>query len=667
MRAGRPIAKGSTLLTLLAVALLIVSASARADTSFAERVADFDSRWFGLRTELSGDMGALNGDCVTVERDVERGCLSLRYDFSRSADNGAYAGAWMSLRGPIGARHVRLDLSAWDSLRFRVLGQATVLDGTPQGKGPGCNLRVEVKDDRRDYKSTAYRYIRVEPGPEWSEILLSARIDDPRAWRFNAGPPDPARAKELVLVIEQGLNEPRGRLCIDDFDLLGGKPETGPPPADDDAMLGQIARATFGFFWDYADPKTGLMVDRSSHSAPFTIAGTGFALGAYCIGAERGYVTRDQAAGRVRTLLTTLASSPVGDCPVRCSRYRGFFYHFLDASGYRDGIAELSTIDTALLMCGVLTCKGYFDGDSEADVRRTAQYLVDEVDWPWMVAPDGLFRHGWKPDGDMRAKWDTYTDEILLLDLLAVGSGTHPVPADTFHRWQRVPVESAAGELIASFSGSLFTYTFASLWLPPRVLDRPDPHPTQPVDWWRNSRVAAEANLAYCRSRPELFGGRAWGLTACLGRVGDATVYHAYSAPPALEVRDGRLVRRDVPHAIDVSGRWVDDNTVVAPYGAASALPLLPGPALEALRYYRGRPELWHSADCGLADAYSEIDGYVNPEAYSIDAGPMLLAIDNYRAMQQGVESTVWRAFSGTAEVRRAVERIWRGRNSTAE
>ncbi len=362
----------------------------------------------------------------------------------------------------------------------------------------------------------------------------------------------------------------------------------------------------------------------------------------------------------------------MGNAPEGMAGNHGFFYHFLDSEGRRHGGCELSTVDTALLMYGVLACRGYFTEPDEVDIRRTATALVARVEWDWMLADVGLFRHGWRPEtGIITANWDVYTDEVCLLNLLALASNElrreSRVPLDTFWRWVRFPVRSRGGEeFIASYPGAMFTYTFASLWLPRAVLDRRDAHPERPVNWWANSETAARVNYAYCREHPDHYGADAWGLTACAGRVGSQPVYHPYGAPPCLQIKDGALVQRNKPHQVmcqtpDFGLTWVDENTVIATYGAASALSFMPEEGIRALRSYRAESGLWREADCGFGDAYARTDGWRNHAVFSIDAGPMLLGIDNYRAYARGEVGVAPRSVLANPEIATALRAVAEG------
>ncbi len=625
----------------------------------AEWITRFADPWHPGRTDLSGDFGPINGEQTTLTR-TEAGTLRVEARFPRAPEG--YGGLWMTLRGPQQSAHVTLDLARWRGIRFAVRGRVLAPEEAA-GEAEAVTVRAELKDGARTWERTVYHTFAIAPAEEWSEVILPADLADRSFWRTEGPGPDAHRMKELVLLLEAKTNPRGAALELDDFALVSdGAAEAS---LSDDRILDEAAEGAFRFLWDYAHPELGLVADCSTNPDAYSAAGTGFGLAAWCEGAERGWVARSEAAERTRRLLRFLVDAPSGPQSEGVTSYRGFFYHFVGRDGRRLGGCELSTVDTALLLWGALCCAGYYDRPEEADIRALAARLVEAPDWRWMLADNGLIRHGWRPEDGGRfldATWDVYTDETLLVTLLAAGArGGAAVPRDVLWRWLRVPVTSPAGEsFVATYPGALFTYLFASCFLPPRALDRLDAHPTLPVNWWANTASAVRSDAAYCHAHPEVFGEDAWGLSACAGVADGCLVYHAYGAPPVLEFRDGRLVQRDAPHWIGVPGpdgntRWVDDTSVVAPYAAGGALCFAPEEALRALRAYRERYDLWRGADCGFADCFAPQGDYVGRAGFSIDAGPMLLGIANYRAVRGGGESAVWRAVMATPEARRAV------------
>ena len=215
-----------------------------------------------------------------------------------------------------------------------------------------------------------------------------------------------------------------------------------PRALTDDEFLDLVARTAFDFFWEEAHPTTGLIPDRvtpvAGTQSASSIAAVGFALTAYGVAAERGWITRAQAAERTRRTLDALYAAPQGTATSGTSGYRGFFYHFLDlATATRAGVNELSTIDTALLLGGVRYARAFFDGAApdEARIRTVADALTDRVDWAWAAPRSPLVSLGWSPEsGFLPYDWVGY-NEAMLIYLLGLGSATHPLPDDAWTRW----------------------------------------------------------------------------------------------------------------------------------------------------------------------------------------------------------------------------------------
>ena len=211
--------------------------------------------------------------------------------------------------------------------------------------------------------------------------------------------------------------------------------------SSDDAFLEDLSRRAFTFFWEQADPRTGLALDRTRNSGDKTpgrsrevasLAATGFALTALSIGYRRGWRPSAEIEGRVRNTLRYLAYQQEHE--------RGWFYHFVDThSGERVWKSELSTIDTALLLAGVLTAQQCFATDAE--VVRIAQEIFERVDFAWMLDPEtNLLRMGWYPEsGFLRAVWRDYRENSIL-SILAIASPTHPVPVSSWYAFWRDPV-----------------------------------------------------------------------------------------------------------------------------------------------------------------------------------------------------------------------------------
>src|SRR5207253_8300420 len=184
------------------------------------------------------------------------------------------------------------------------------------------------------------------------------------------------------------------------------------------------------YFLKETNPENGLVPDSTRQEAPCSIAPTGFALAAYPIGVERGFITRKDAIKRTLTTLRFFWNSPHGPEP-DATGYKGFYYHFLDMdTGRRVWNCELSTVDSAFLLAGMLTAATYFDQDTalEHEIRTLADALYRRADWRWAQNGRATLTHGWRPEsGFIPYRWEGY-DEGLSLYLLGLGSPTYPLP-----------------------------------------------------------------------------------------------------------------------------------------------------------------------------------------------------------------------------------------------
>lgn len=399
--------------------------------------------------------------------------------------------------------------------------------------------------------------------------------------------------------------------------------EASPEAADyvltsaDHTLLEEIERTAFRFFVEQAHPRTGLVRDRaradgSPSEGKASIAASGFAFSAWVIAAERGWVSRDEAVGRVRTKLRFL----VEEAP----RQHGFFYHFMEMdTGARAWKCELSSIDSSLLYAGAIVAREYF-GDTET--TGLVNRLLAEIDWEWFRNGGQLVTLGWHDEtGFSRYRWNRYS-EHMLMSFLALGTSPRPLEAAYWNRWHRTPV-GRYGDYIYLQEPPLFVHQFPQAYLDLR--GRRDAF----ADYFHNSRLATLAQRQFSldlRHEFPAWGENLWGVTAS----DSAVDYKAWGGPP-------RTLRGNAL-----------DGTIV-PCAAAGSLPFAPRETLAVLHHLRTAwgDRLW--GRYGFADAFNPHTGWVNRDVIGIDQGITLVQAENLRT------GLVWRLFMQSPEARLAL------------
>ena len=232
-------------------------------------------------------------------------------------------------------------------------------------------------------------------------------------------------------------------------------------------MLEAIQRGAFGYFLHEINRANGLVRDKTRADWPASIAAVGLALTAYPIGVERGFVPRAEAAECTLTTLRFFWRSQQGP-ESDATGYKGFYYHFLDMqTGARAWHCELSTVDSALLLGGMLTAAAYFDGaaPAEREIRDLADRLYARVDWRWAQNGGATVTHGWRPGGGfLPYRWQGY-DEALLLYVLGLGSPTHPLPPESYRAWASTYQWKAVYGIQFLYAGPLFTHQLSHVWI----------------------------------------------------------------------------------------------------------------------------------------------------------------------------------------------------------
>ncbi len=426
----------------------------------------------------------------------------------------------------------------------------------------------------------------------------------------------------------------------------------------DNAFLDSLQRDTFRYFWDTANPENGLVPDRAPTPSFASIAAVGFGLTAYLVGVERGYITRIQAADRTLKTLRFFAQAPQSNKTTGVTGYKGFFYHFLDMkTGERFKEVELSTIDTALLLGGILSAQTYFDKNTpaETEIRKLAEQIYGRADWTWIQSRNGpasqsLISMGWHPEkGFIDADWKGY-NEAMLLYVLALGSSTHPVGTDVWPAWTKnYDWATFQGQSHVNFD-PLFGHQYSHVWIDFRGIK--DKYIQEKgLDYAENSRRATYANRAYCMENSakwQDYSTTIWGLTACDGPK-DTTVasrnFFSYRARGA---------------AIQ---QIVDDGTI-APTAAGGSLAFAPEICLPALQAMKAKYGAKLYGQYGFRDAFnptyrypsafangSTANGWFDIDYLGIDQGPILLMTENART------NFVWSLMKRNPHIRKGLER----------
>ncbi len=454
--------------------------------------------------------------------------------------------------------------------------------------------------------------------PRWADVALTNEVTY-RYWVLGGNPGD---AVGMPRVEEPGTAD-------------SGSVTVTPRPFASDAEFLELLQATaFDFFWREANPTNGLVKDRSTPDSFCSIAATGFGLTAIGLGIDHGWITREQGRRRTLRTLRTFRAGPQSDAAAGIIGYRGWFYHFLDLrTAARFQQVELSSIDTAWLLAGVLYAREYFDGDQPAErrIRELADALVDRVDWRWMADGGDTLTMGWHPEsGFIASRWVGY-NEAMFLYVLALGARQGALGAEFWQGWTRgYRWQTHYGRSYVEFA-PLFGHQYSHCWVDFRgVAD--EFMRGRGLDYFENSRRATLANRAYCVANPKAwrgYGADGWGLTACDG-PGYAP-YHGYSA-------------RGAPPAEN------DDGTI-APAAAGGSLPFAPGECLAALRHFYDayREHVW--TPYGFRDAFNLTADWWDPDVLGIDQGPILIMAENYRT------GRVWQRMMNNATIRRGMER----------
>jgi hypothetical protein len=416
------------------------------------------------------------------------------------------------------------------------------------------------------------------------------------------------------------------------------------------AAFVQIEQDTFNYFWNTTNASNGLAPDHYSTAngpSPYaSIAATGFALSAYPIGVQNGWVTHAQAAQRVLTTLNFLYNAPQGSSASGDSGYEGFFYHFLDLNtGARYGTTTgLSSVDNALLMAGVLFDAGYFNDGSSTDnqIQTLANALFRRVNWQWMAQADyPLVNLDWTPEsGFSPYNWQGY-NEAMIVYIEALGSPTYALPASAWTGWTATYPNfwgTYYGRQQLSF-GPLFGSQYSEAWIDFRGIQDAYMR-SQGIDYFINSRRATESQQAYAEANPggwTGYGADLWGLTAC---DGPGTFSFTNS--------NGQTLSFQGYYARGAGLQDAYDDGTIAPTAALSSIVFAPGIVIPTIQAIQANYGSYILGQYGFHDAfnpsfqYTSVTpasgtvvpgvGWVDNQYLGIDQGPILMMLENYRS-----------------------------------
>lgn len=459
--------------------------------------------------------------------------------------------------------------------------------------------------------------ITVNPGV-WQKVEIPfEKYTDIKNW---------ASLNNVSVGFNSEVKGPReGTIFIDDVKfegVPGAMPKEPPAPMhyempdltqlSDDEFLDLVEHASFEFFLAESNPENGLVKDHGSsfYENNFkiaSVAAVGFGLTAWCVGAYRGWITRDEAYDRVLKTLQFFKD--------KVPTFKGFYYHFLNMkTGKREYNSELSSIDTALFMAGALFAGEYF---KDTEVEKLANELYNRVDWEWMLNGEDTLSMGWRPKtGFIPHRWGMYC-ELMLLVLLAMGSETHPIPPESWEAWDRN--EDSYANISFFHCAPLFTHQYSQIWIDFRGIK--DKH----GDYFDNSIKASLANRQWCideKNSSMSYGPDSWGLTAC-----DAPRdYKAYGAP------------------------YGQEDGTIAPTGAIGSIVFVPEFSLSAMKrfYKKYGKRIW--GRFGFTDSFNVDKDWFSPLTLAIDQGTILLMIENYRS------GLIWETFMKIKPIQRALK-----------
>lgn len=577
-------------------------------------------------SDACADYHLLSSNFVTAPRHGDSGyALALTYTVTQTDSLASYYehlfdGDWLT--------GTFLDLSIFDEFHFWVKGEGNTV-------GAGTKFYVRFMDQNWNMAYVTMSGV----GSAWEEKVLNLATLNTLDWHH---------MREVTILFENNrggkgwIAAPlSGTLYFDDLVFV----DKDDQDTSDDQLLDVLERRAFQYFWEYADPVTGLVRERATEPEVASIASTGFGLTAICAAKERSWITHEAAYTRVLTTLNSFYDDPGDPNDLVVSGAQGLFYHFVNihnGTPVWTDVDGVSTIDTALLMAGVLSVRQCFT-ETEIVTRATAIYQA--ADWAWFLNDDpstptdqGKIYMCWTPEkgnvcpresGSRKWVWSGY-NEALILYLLAIGSPTHPIPADSWDKWAATYITGTyeGYTLVVHGPGPLFAHQFPQAWLDLRC--KKDEY----VNYFNNSRSATLANRAYSQRvwypNPPF---DLWGFTASDGPITSTckgTAYLDYGYPPD-------------------PGR---NNGTIAPSAVGGSIAFTPKESISSLRYMY---EHYHDRLWGLFGLKDSLNvkcepGWFDNDYIGIDVGILLIMIENYRT------GLIWNDFMRNTEIADAMK-----------
>jgi hypothetical protein len=409
-------------------------------------------------------------------------------------------------------------------------------------------------------------------------------------------------------------------LCTATF--TGVSVGANPPPgagvfsAADELFLDDLENREVLFFYNETNPNTGLVPDGAlasggSNGSASSIASLGFGLTALTIADQRGWLTHAAAYQRALTTVNFLFNN--------AEQKNGFYYHFLNTTtGARSGNSELSSVDTAELMAGVVNVAQYWAGTT---AQTVATNIFNRVNWPFMQRPNGQFYGAWTPESGFSGAYSDFSEAVVLY-LLGLGSPTHPIARSSWNSWSRTPVVSYAGmTYVTASDAALFTVQYPQAWFDLRGLSD-----STGLNYYQNAKTATLAQRQWMTdistTWPD-YGPNMWGLTPSDSAHG----YAVWGGPPAFGPIDGTVV----------------------PTGPGGSLAFTPRQSVDALKHMASTYGSNVYRKYGLVDAFNPLTNWTSSIVLGIDVGMTLIAAENARS------SFVWNVFNQSPVARQSL------------